>query len=223
MMAFAACQNSGGASVPISSVSSEPPRGGRASTPRGAAIAAVGAGRKALELVVHDTEVSYLANNERQLAIERLLIRFGEALKSIPNQTLTEIDPNIAFQIAGIEVKRSSETTDKQAARELEDALRGDLRRQIKDGGGTQHTWADAVAKCELEDSGQRSWERTKRSIDVLNEYIKRQVQDLLPYALYVEGLALLEKPERPGGGELTGDVRTAEIAKRIRERRQQK
>ena len=39
------------------------------------------AGRKALELVVHDTEVSYLANNERQLAIERLLIRFGEALK----------------------------------------------------------------------------------------------------------------------------------------------
>jgi len=37
------------------------------------------AGRKALELVVDDTEVSYLANNERQLAIERLLIRFGEA------------------------------------------------------------------------------------------------------------------------------------------------
>jgi uncharacterized protein with HEPN domain len=25
------------------------------------------------------------------------LIRFGEALKSIPNQTLTEIDPNIAW------------------------------------------------------------------------------------------------------------------------------
>ncbi len=55
------------------------------------------AGRKALELVVHDTEVSYLANNERQLAIERLLIRFGEALKSIPNQTLTKIDSNIAW------------------------------------------------------------------------------------------------------------------------------
>jgi uncharacterized protein with HEPN domain len=50
-------------------------------------MAAVRAGRKGLELVAHDTEDSYLANNERQLAIERLLIRFGEALKSIPNHT----------------------------------------------------------------------------------------------------------------------------------------
>jgi uncharacterized protein with HEPN domain len=60
-------------------------------------LAAVRAGRKAQELVARDTEVSYLANNERQLAIERLLIRFGEALKSIPNQTLTQIDSNIAW------------------------------------------------------------------------------------------------------------------------------
>jgi hypothetical protein len=37
-------------------------------------MAAVRAGRKALELVAHDTEVGYLANNnERQLAIERRL------------------------------------------------------------------------------------------------------------------------------------------------------
>ena len=54
------------------------------------------AGRKAQELDAHATEVSYLANNERQLAIERLLIRFGEALKSIPNGTLTQIDASIA-------------------------------------------------------------------------------------------------------------------------------
>ena len=60
-------------------------------------MAAVRAGRKAQELVVRDTEASYLANNERQLAIERLLIRFGEALKSIPNQILAEIDSNIAW------------------------------------------------------------------------------------------------------------------------------
>jgi uncharacterized protein with HEPN domain len=60
-------------------------------------MAAVRAGRNALELVAHDTEVTYLANNERQLAIERLLIRFGEALKSIQNETLTQIDPNIAW------------------------------------------------------------------------------------------------------------------------------
>jgi uncharacterized protein with HEPN domain len=60
-------------------------------------MAAVRAGRKGLELVAHDTEDSYLANNERQLAIERLLIRFGEALKSIPNHTLTQVDSNIAW------------------------------------------------------------------------------------------------------------------------------
>jgi uncharacterized protein with HEPN domain len=96
-MGCADCPNSGGASVAISSVSSDISRSGRAGTPRGAAIAAVRAGRKALELVAHDTAVSYLANNERQLAIERLPIRFGEALKSIPNETLTQIDSNIAW------------------------------------------------------------------------------------------------------------------------------
>jgi hypothetical protein len=89
-MVCAAYQNSAGASVAISSVSSDNSRGGRATTPRGA-------GRKALELVAHDTEDSYLANSERQLAIERLLIRFGEALKSIPNHTLTQIDSNVAW------------------------------------------------------------------------------------------------------------------------------
>ncbi len=97
MTACADCRNSGGASVAISFVSSETSRGGRATTPRGAATAALRAGRKGLELVAYDTESSYLANNERQLAIERLLIRFGEALKSIPNETLTQIDSNIAW------------------------------------------------------------------------------------------------------------------------------
>jgi uncharacterized protein with HEPN domain len=60
-------------------------------------MAALRAGRKALELVQRDSETSYLANTERQLAIERLLIRFGEALKSIPNQTLTQVDSNIVW------------------------------------------------------------------------------------------------------------------------------
>lgn len=50
-----------------------------------------------MDLVANDSETSYLANGERQLAIERLLIRFGEALKSIPSQTLTEIDSKIAW------------------------------------------------------------------------------------------------------------------------------
>ena len=78
-------------------MSSDTPRGGRAATPLGAAAAALRAGRKALELVAGDTEVSYLANSERQLAVERLLIRFGEALKSVPNQTLSQIDGKIVW------------------------------------------------------------------------------------------------------------------------------
>lgn len=60
-------------------------------------MAAVRAGRLALELVALDNEATYLANSERQLAVERLLIRFGEALKGIPNQTLTVIDSKIRW------------------------------------------------------------------------------------------------------------------------------
>ena len=96
-MAFAGYPNFADESVATLSKSSDAPRGGRANTPHGAATAAVRAGRKALGLVAQDNEATYLANNERQLAIERLLIRFGEALKSIPNQTLTQIDPNIGW------------------------------------------------------------------------------------------------------------------------------
>ncbi|MCI3131042.1 DUF86 domain-containing protein [Phenylobacterium aquaticum] len=76
---------------------SSEPRGGRARSVEGAAKAAAGAGRQALELVAGDTQETYLANLERQLAIERLLIRFGEALKDIPNATLTEIEPHVRW------------------------------------------------------------------------------------------------------------------------------
>lgn len=55
------------------------------------------AANRALELVSQDNEESYLANSERQLAIERLLIRFGEALKAIPNDVFDQIDPQIAW------------------------------------------------------------------------------------------------------------------------------
>jgi uncharacterized protein with HEPN domain len=91
MKAFAAYRNSGVVSAATSSVSSDTPRGGSAATPLGAATAAVHAARKALAL----TRKSAIWPT--QLAIERLLIRFGEALKSIPNQTLTQIDSQIAW------------------------------------------------------------------------------------------------------------------------------
>lgn len=93
MTGFAGCLSSGNESEPILSVSFEGQRG-RAGSPRGAAQAAVRAGRRALELISGDTEATYLANEERQLAVERLLIRFGEAVKDIPNETLAQIDSN---------------------------------------------------------------------------------------------------------------------------------
>ncbi|MCW5761137.1 MAG: DUF86 domain-containing protein [Phenylobacterium sp.] len=36
---------------------------------------------------------SYLVNEERQLAVERLLLRFGEALKAVPEDVLNAVDP----------------------------------------------------------------------------------------------------------------------------------
>jgi uncharacterized protein with HEPN domain len=56
--------------------------------------AALRVGLRALELVASDDEASYLANLERQFAIERMLIRFGEALKHVPVEVLAEVDAN---------------------------------------------------------------------------------------------------------------------------------
>lgn len=77
----------------------------------------------------------------------------------------------IKFKIAGRTVRRSSETTDRAAAEELEEELRRNLWRQIKL--GEKHfTWNDAVAQCTVEDSHQASWERTERSIERLNRFL---------------------------------------------------
>jgi len=48
-----------------------------------------------MNLVATDTEESYLANEERQLAIESLLIKFGEALKDLPKDQLDALDPEL--------------------------------------------------------------------------------------------------------------------------------
>ena len=70
-------------------------RGGRAAGPRAALEAAQRVAERALTLVAADTEQSYLANEERQLAVERLLMRFGEALKAVPPGVLEIIDPQL--------------------------------------------------------------------------------------------------------------------------------
>jgi len=82
----------------------------------------------------------------------------------------------IRFELAGVEVRRSSGTSDRRAAQEVEEQLRRDLWRQIKLG-EQRWTWADAVKRCELEDSHQKSWDRTQRSLKILNEYISPDTQ----------------------------------------------
>ena len=77
----------------------------------------------------------------------------------------------IRFEIAGHKVRRSSDTTDRRAAQELEKQFRDDLWRQIKLG-EKRFTWGDAVERCRLEDSSQKSWERTERSLKILGEYL---------------------------------------------------
>lgn len=77
-------------------MSSESPRG-RAPTPERALETAIRVARRALKRVEHDTLESYLANDERQDAIERLLLRFGEALKALPVGMLQQIDPAVEW------------------------------------------------------------------------------------------------------------------------------
>lgn len=68
-------------------------RGGRTFGAAGALKAALRVGQRAIALTSSDDEASYLANEERQYAIERLLIRFGEALKDVPLDVLADVDP----------------------------------------------------------------------------------------------------------------------------------
>jgi integrase len=104
-------------------------------------------------------------------------------------------------EIAGREVKRSPGTRDRRAAQEFEEQLRRDLWRQIKLG-EKRSTWADAVERCRLEDSRQKSWERTERSIAVLNEYIESNtLLTEITYESLLTMRSLLERRTCQGNG----------------------
>jgi integrase len=104
----------------------------------------------------------------------------------------------IRFRIAGVKIRRSSETTDFKAARALEDELKADLRRKLRDGRKI-YTWDDAVAKCKLEDSKQKSWERTWQDIKVLNEYLSGELLEEITYDALLSMRGLLEQRQRKG------------------------
>lgn len=78
----------------------------------------------------------------------------------------------IRFKLAGRTIRQATGVTDRAAAEELEQELRRRLWRQIKL--GEKHfTWDQAVEHCKAEDSTQSSWERTERSIERLNRFLK--------------------------------------------------
>jgi len=77
-------------------MSSEPQRG-RSPSPARVLESAVRVGKRTCERVKDDTLESYLANEERQEAVERLLPRFGEALKALPAGLLVQIDASIEW------------------------------------------------------------------------------------------------------------------------------
>jgi integrase len=70
----------------------------------------------------------------------------------------------IRFKLAGREVRRTTRTTERAAAEELEEQLRRRYWRQVKLG-EKHYTWNDAVERCKTEDEHQRSWERTERAL----------------------------------------------------------
>jgi uncharacterized protein with HEPN domain len=72
-------------------------RRGRAPTAALAIASAALAAERAMALVAHDTLPTYLANAERMDAMERILIRFGEALKAVPPDMLTAVSPTIIW------------------------------------------------------------------------------------------------------------------------------
>ena len=77
-------------------MSSEPQRG-RSPSPARVLESAVRVGERACERVKDDTLERYLANEERQEAVERLLPRFGEALKALPAGLLVQTDASIEW------------------------------------------------------------------------------------------------------------------------------
>lgn len=92
----------------------------------------------------------------------------------------------IKFQLAGISVRRTSQSTSRAAAEELEEQLRRDLWRQIKLG-ERRFTWDDAVEQFTKENSAQKSWERTQRCITILSEYLAEAQLVEIDYARLLE------------------------------------
>lgn len=77
----------------------------------------------------------------------------------------------VRFSVGGIKIRRSSETTDREAANEFEARLRTDLWRQVRLGERPKYTWAQAVERWYAE-AGGRDKEREKERLAWFAEYL---------------------------------------------------
>src|SRR5579863_8261478 len=77
----------------------------------------------------------------------------------------------VRFSIGGVKVRRSSQTTEREAAEEFEAKLRSDLWRQRKLGERPRYTWKEAVERWHAEAVG-RDKERDHERLTWFAEYL---------------------------------------------------
>lgn len=77
----------------------------------------------------------------------------------------------VRFSVGGVKIRRSSGTTDRNAAEEFETRLRAELWRQHRLGERPRYTWQEAVARWYAE-ADNRGRERDKERLDWFSEYL---------------------------------------------------
>jgi len=77
----------------------------------------------------------------------------------------------VRFSVGGVKVRRSSQTTDREAANEFESRLRSELWRQSKLGERPRYTWKKAVARWSQEATG-RDADRDRKRLSWFAQYL---------------------------------------------------
>lgn len=87
----------------------------------------------------------------------------------------------VRFSVGGVKVRRSTQTTEREAAEEFEAKLRGDLWRQRKLGERPRYTWKQAVDRWRLEAQGRDRARDAERLSWFSDELDKLALADITP------------------------------------------